>query len=185
LPQLRPYEREIAELETQIAREQADVDAVTQKLEAPARHERARAYCGRDFSLRELEEKVAIYEQRINSKEQQLWEKRILFDEIEEKITQIVYQSGTTNPENLKMFERSGTLRAESIALRSKKMAAIAESAVYQAQVGELDEEKQSAKAEIVAASERVARGEAYDLYAEKVIRKHERDIRVKRFRWT
>ena len=39
--------------------------------------------------MKELEDKVSLYEQRINSKEQQLWEKQILLREIEEKIAEL------------------------------------------------------------------------------------------------
>jgi hypothetical protein len=164
-------------LERQIARERADVDAITAKLEAPNLQERERAYCGRDFSHKELEEKVSMYEQRINGKQQQLWEKRILFNEIQEKIAEVTHQSGTDNPETLKQFERSGTLRAETMALRRKKMAALAESAVYRAQTVELEEEKHAVKEEMMKAVERVEKGKPFDSYAGKVLRMHEKDI--------
>jgi hypothetical protein len=177
VPQLRAYDTELADLEQQIGREQGDVDKITEKLESPDLRERQRAYCGRDFSLKELDEKVSLYEQRINGKEQQLWEKRILLSEIEEKIVQVTHQGGTDNPETLKQFERSGALRAEAMSLRRKKMAALAETAIYQAQGTELEEEKVSVKEEMDKAAERVGRGEAFDAYAGKVVRMHERDI--------
>jgi chromosome segregation ATPase len=180
LPQLRAYEKEIAELERQIKREQTDVDALTAKLEAPNLQERERAYCGRDFSLSELEEKVSLYEQRINGKQQQLWEKTILLKEIVEKIAEVTHQSGTDNPETLKLFEKSGALRAENMTLRRRKMAAMAETSIYMSQMTKLEEEKEVVKEEIVKAAERVEQGKPFDGYAGKMIKMHERDWAAK-----
>jgi predicted nucleic acid-binding Zn-ribbon protein len=177
IPQVRAYDTELADLEKQINRERTDVDKITAKLEAPDLRERERAYCGRDFTMKELEEKVTMYEARINGKEQQLWEKRILLDEIEEKIVHITHQGGTDDPRTVKQFERSGALRAETMTLRRKKMAALAESSIYQAQGTELEEEKQAVKDEMNKAGERVQNGEAFDDYAGKIIKMHERDV--------
>jgi chromosome segregation ATPase len=177
VPQMRAYDAEISDLLRQIKRERQDVDAITAKLEAPDLRERERAYCGRDFTLKELEEKVLMYEARINSKEQQLWEKQILLREVEEKIGQVTHEGGTDDPHTLKQFERSGALRAETMTLRRKKMAALAETAIYQAQGTELEEEKQAVKAEIAEASERADAGEAFDGYAAKIVKMHERDV--------
>jgi chromosome segregation ATPase len=177
VPQLRAYDNEIDELDRQLARERADVDAITAKLEAPDLKERQRAYCGKDFSSKELEEKVSVYEQRINSKEQQLWEKQILLREIEEKIAQADHQRGTDDPRIQKVLEREGQLRAETMVLRRKKFAALAESAVFKAQGTELAEEQNTVKQEITRAMERTARGKAFDDYAGKMVKMHERDL--------
>jgi chromosome segregation ATPase len=177
IPQVRAYDAEIADLNSQINREQRDVDRVTSQLEVPDLRARERSYCGRDFSLKELDDKVTMYEARINGKEQQLWEKQILLREVEDKIAEVTHEGGTDDPRTLKQFERSGSLRAETMILRRKKMAALAETAIYQAQGTELEEEKQSVKEEIEKAGERVQNGEAFDDYAAKVVKMHERDV--------
>jgi chromosome segregation ATPase len=177
IPQLRAYDAEIADIETQIAREQRDVDKITSELETPDLRARERSYCGRDFSLKELDDKVTMYEARINGKEQQLWEKQILLREVEEKIAQVTHEGGTDDPHTLKQFERSGALRAEAMALRRKKMAALAETVIYQAQGTELEEEKQAVKEEMSSAAEKVQAGRAFDDYAAKIIKMHERDV--------
>ncbi|OHT14907.1 hypothetical protein TRFO_14702 [Tritrichomonas foetus] len=176
VPQLRAYEAEIVDLQKQLNVERKDVDKITQKLEAPDLKERQRAYCGKDFTLKELEEKVSLYEQRINSKEQQLWEKQILLREIEDKINELMQDSRTDNKKTSKIYEKSGSLRAEAMALRRKKMAAMAESSVYKTQSDELQEQKESIRKELQTAGERTQRGEAFDEYAEKMITMHIRD---------
>ncbi|OHS96654.1 hypothetical protein TRFO_09803 [Tritrichomonas foetus] len=177
IPQLRAYEKEIFDLHRQLDKEKTEVDKITQKLEAPDLKERQRAYCGKDFSLKELEDKVSLYEQRINSKEQQLWEKQILLREIDDKITELKKDSMCDSSKMAKAYERSGNLRQESMALRRKKMAAIAESSVYQTQGDELKEQKNFIKQELEAASERTARGQAFDEYSERMITMHIRDL--------
>jgi hypothetical protein len=176
VPQLRAYDAEIAQLDRQLARERADVDRITAKLEAPDLRERERAYCGRDFTLRELEDKASVCEQRINAKEQQLWEKQIVLREIEEKIAEKTRIGGTEDPDTVKAFERRGLLRAEAISLRRRTRAAIAESAVCQAQSVELEDEKRAVKDGLGKAAERVEMGQGFDEYAAKIVRMHERD---------
>jgi chromosome segregation ATPase len=178
IPQLRAYEAEIVKLDHQLSVARREVDRITAKLEAPDLKERQRAYCGKDFSMKELEEKVAVYEQRINAKGQQLWEKQILLHEIDEKIAEVTRLSGLDDPKTVKSFEKSGTLRAETMLLRRKKMAALAESAVYRAQKGELEDEKSTVKEEIVKATERAEAGQPFDKYAEKMVRMHQRDMK-------
>lgn len=177
IPQLKAYEHEINDLDKQLRRERADVDAITSKLEAPDLKERERAYCGRDFTLKELEDKVSLYEQRINSKEQQLWEKQILLREIEEKIADLTKDQKKDDDKTARVYEKSGALRAESMSLRRKKMAALSEMAVYKAQSAELEEEKQEIKEQMEAAGERTQRGDSFDDYAAKMIKMHKRDL--------
>jgi chromosome segregation ATPase len=74
VPQLRAYDDEIVELDKQLEAAHRESDKMTVKLEAPDLQERQRAYRGRDFRMKELEEKVSMYEQRINAKGRQLWE---------------------------------------------------------------------------------------------------------------
>jgi chromosome segregation ATPase len=179
VPQLRAYDDEIVELDRQLSVAHGESDKMTAKLEAPDLRERQRAYRGRDFTLKELEEKVATCEQRINAKGQQLWEKQILLHEIEEKIVQVMHLSGTEDEKVLKAFEKSGALRAESMSLRRKKMAAVAESAVYRAQTTELQEEKEAVKTEIAKAAERTEKGAEFDEYSKKIVTMNQRDIQT------
>jgi hypothetical protein len=65
------------------------------------------------------------------------------------------------------------------MALRRKKMAAAAESAVYQAQTSELQEEKEVVKAEIAKAADRTEKGGEFDEYSMKIIKMHQRDIQA------
>jgi hypothetical protein len=63
------------------------------------------------------------------------------------------------------------------MALRPKKMAALAEPIIYQAQGIELEAEKQAIKEEISSAAESVQTGKAFDEYAAKVVKMHERNV--------
>ena len=177
IPQLKAYDAEIAELESQIDKERQECDAITSKLEVPDLKERKRAYCGKDFTMKELEDKVSLYEQRINSKEQQVWEKQILLREIDDKIAELQATERPDSERAAKICERSGNIRASAMNIRRKKLAALAESAIYQAQSAELEEEKQAAQAELQKAGERTQRGEAFDEYAEKMIKLYQRDV--------
>lgn len=179
LPQIQAYQREIDELKMQISKEQTEVDNITKKLEVPDEQERKRSYCGHDFTLKELEDKVAKYEARINMKEQQLWEKRILLRETQDKIAELEKETDSYASRNQSMIAKSGQLRANSMALRRKKMAAESEYSVYQALKGQLEEQKKDVRNEIEEGMRRSSRGEAFDDRAERMIRLHERDIRT------
>lgn len=176
IPQLKAYEDEIAELDLQLDKERSECDEITSKLEVPDLKERKRAYCGKDFTMKELEDKVSLYEQRINSKEQQVWEKQILLREIEDKIAELIATERPDSEKAAKICERSGNIRASAMTIRRKKLAALAESAIYQAQTAELEDEKQALREELEKAGERTQRGEAFDEYAEKVIKLYQRD---------
>ncbi|KAH0793878.1 putative coiled-coil flagellar protein [Histomonas meleagridis] len=177
IPQLKAYENEISELEKQIVKERSEVEKVTEKLEIPDLKGRKRIYCGKDYTQKELDEKVKLYEQRINEKSQQIWEKQILLNDIEEKIKEIKENQQNINTQrSSKTHEKSENFRVETMALRRKKMAALAESAIYQAQSEELKEQKENIKAEIEMAGKRTQKGEAFDQYAEKMVKMHIRD---------
>jgi uncharacterized protein (UPF0335 family) len=62
------------------------------------------------------------------------------------------------------------------MSLRRKKMAALAESAVYQAQSEDLEEEKNVVKEEIAKAMARIQSGGEFDEFSRKIVRMHERD---------
>ena len=177
LPQIKAYNKEIEELKLQIEKESKDVDDITRKLEVPSEQERKRSYCGKDFTLKELEEKVKTYEQRIHAKEQQLWEKKILLGEIQEKIKGVLKETETYASRNQSMIAKSGQLRANSLAMKRKQKAAESELAVYQAMKGALQEQKTDVKNEIEEAMRRSSRGEAFDERAEKLVTMHERDL--------
>ncbi|KAK8878679.1 hypothetical protein M9Y10_005459 [Tritrichomonas musculus] len=177
IPQLRSYNEEIEELRKQLKHEKAQVDEVSKKLEIPDLKERKRAYCGHDFSLKELEDKVSLYEQRINSKEQQLWEKQILLREINDKIKEIADDPGRDATKNQKVLEKGGRIRAETMKTRRKKLATLSELAIYQAQKEELKKQKEDIQHEIDAANERSARGEAFDDFSARMLRMYSRDV--------
>lgn len=176
-PQIKAYDEEIKDLDTQLAKEQKDVDDITRRLENPEEKARSRAYCGKDFTLKELEQKVATYEQRINSKEQQLWEKQILLREIEEKVAELSKDAKKDVSKAEKILKKNGTMRSEAMALRRKKLAGFAELALYEAEKAALEEEKAAVKEEMEQSIQRAERGEAFDEYAQRIITMHKRDI--------
>lgn len=179
IPELRKCDEKIEELKEQIAREQKDVDDLTTRLEVPDKKERKRHYSGKDFSHAELDEKIQLYEQRVKGKEQQKAEALILLSEIEGRIESMKSQAQKNAATSSRTLERGGNIRAQTMATRRKKMAALSEMAIYQAQQGELQEEKQAILEEIQAAEARTARGEAFDETAGRMMRMHERDIRT------
>ena len=180
IPQVKAYDNEIADLDKQLEREKADVDEITRKLEVPDEKSRPRAYCGKDFTLAELEQKVLTYEQRINAKGQQLWEKHILLKEIEDKIADLSKDNQKDLSRSDYAFKKSGDLKAESMALERKYKAAHAEMAYYAGKKQELEEEKQELIEERQKAAERTARGEDYDDVSRKIVQMHKRDLERK-----
>ncbi|EAY02861.1 hypothetical protein TVAG_174030 [Trichomonas vaginalis G3] len=180
VPQVRAYDNEIADLDKQLDRERKDVDVITRKLENPDEQARPRKYNGKDFTLQELDKKVATYEQRINEKGQQLWEKQILLDEINQKIEALQKDSQKDVSKQDKVFRKGGEMRAESMSLDRKYKAACAEMAYYEGMKQVLEQEKQDIVEERQMASERTTRGEAFDDTARKILQMHQRDIESK-----
>ena len=179
IPQLRSYNEEIKELEAQLAKERVDVDNVTRRLEVPSLKERQRAYCGKDFTLKELEDKVALYEQRINSKEQQLWEKQILLKEINDKIAAIKGEATRDISQTQRAIERGGKMRFDVMNTHRRLLATLSEMAIYEAQKAELQIMKEDIQRQIESAEERTARGESFDESAERLLRMHVRDMEM------
>lgn len=180
IPLLKKYQEDIEELQKQIDFEQKDVDNLTKKLEVPDENERKRQYCGKDFSNKELDNKILIYEQRVNDKKRQLVEKQIILRDLNEKITDIKTKlSDHSFSKSAKALEKGGNVRADTMKMRRKKMAALSEMAIYQAQQGELQEQKKIIESEIQEAGSRTARGESFDDYADKMVKMIERDIKT------
>lgn len=177
VPQVNAYNREIEELRAQIKKEKKSVDEIARKLEVPAEQERKRSYCGKDFSLKELEEKVSKYEQRVNSKEHQLWERKILLREIREKIKKLEKEADCDISKSQKMVSKGGKMRSAAMSYNRKKLAALSEMAVYQAQRMQLEEDTKDTKQELENAKIRAEKGEVFDSYAQKMVNMHERDM--------
>lgn len=180
IPLLRKYQDDIEELQIQIDKEQKEVDTLTRKLEVPDANERKRQYTGRDFSNNELDAKISLYEQRVSDKKRTVVEKQIILRDINENITKIKEEIGSkTSPKSTNTLEKGGNVRANTMKIRRKKMAALSEMAIYQAKQDELQEQKKAVEDEIREAGSRTQRGEAFDEYAEKMVRMHQRDIRT------
>jgi chromosome segregation ATPase len=170
IPQIRQCDIEIEELQRQIDRERRDLDALTAKLEVPSKNERRRQYVGRNYTGEQLDEKIRIYENQLSAKTTMRYEKMILLREIEEKVAEMrAHISPRPSPR---------AVRSSQIATRRKKMAALSEMAMYQAQGDELGEQKEVVKQQLQDAEERASRGEAFDEQAQKMLAMHERDIR-------
>jgi chromosome segregation ATPase len=177
IPQLRSYDEESKALRKQLAREQREVDNVARRLEVPDKKVRIRQYVGHDFTLQELETKVARYEQRINDKEQQLWERQILLKELEEKIGALDTESVRDGEAAHETLKRGGEMRAEAMTNHRKRLAALSEMAIYQAQKEELLERKEGVKKAVVEGRARTARGLPFDDHAARMLRLHEYDL--------
>ena len=175
-PQIIAYDDEIKDLKIQISNEKNIVDKITQKLELPEKEARPRAYCGKDFTMKELDEKVSIYEKRINEKGQQLWDKQTRLQEIDEQISELIKLVQSDSVKSETTLRKGGNLRAEAIALRRKKMAAYSEMALYAGQKSELEDEKKTLRESLEIAGNKTNRGENFDEYAEKIIKMHIRD---------
>lgn len=179
IPLLRKYHEDIEELQKQIDKEQKEVDILTRKLEIPDANERKRQYTGRDFTNSELDNKIQLYEQRVSDKKRTIIEKEIILRDINENIENIKEEINTkTLSKSSNALEKGGNMRADAMKMRRKKMAALSEMAIYQAKQDELQEQKKMVEDEIRQAGSRTQRGEAFDEYAEKMVRMHERDIR-------
>jgi chromosome segregation ATPase len=179
LPQLRKCEAEINELRLDITRERKDVEDLTLRLEVPDQKERKRQYCGRDFSHAELDAKLEMYSNQLQLKTQHRYEAQILLREIDEKISEIKAEATQDATATFRHMEKGGHARAEAMALRRKKMAALSEIAVYQAQKDELQGQKDEIVHDTEEALARSARGELFDEQADKLFRMHERDIKT------
>jgi hypothetical protein len=77
---------------------------------------------------------------RINSRQQQLWEKQILLREVEEKIAEMSGHSSQDASKTQKIIEKEGKIRADEMATHRKKVAALSEMTISQGQKDELQE---------------------------------------------
>jgi chromosome segregation ATPase len=184
IPQLRSYDEEIKSLRKQLTREQGAVDNVARRLESPDKKERIRQYVGRDFTLKELEMKVARYEQRINDKEQQLWEKQILLKELEDKIGSLSTESVRDTEAAHETLKKGGEMRAEAMTSHRKRLAALSEMAIYQVQKEDLLKQKEGVLRAMEEGRGRTAQGLPFDDRAARMLRLHEYDmVRAERAR--
>jgi len=177
LPEIRKLDNEINEIRFQIQRENSEVEQITKKLEVPEENGRARKYSGKDMSMSELEEKITVYEQRLSSKDQQLWETQILLREIGEKIEKVSKEIDKGRPRSAKVSEKCGYAKAEAMKLRRKKRAVISELAVWKAHQIDTAGQIESVKEELQLSSRRAANGEAFDEFADKMVKIHQSDL--------
>lgn len=176
IPECKKLDEKIDNLKEQIKREEKDCEELVVKLEIPDENGRKRNYCGKDFSEKELNQKIASYEERISNKKKEIWEAQILYRELKEKNDKLD-ETKAPDSKSQKSIKKSGKLRAHAMDLNRKKKAAISELAVMQATQMDLMERTEQVKEEIADSSRRAKNGEAFDDYSAKVIRMHERDI--------
>jgi chromosome segregation ATPase len=181
IPDLQRLDKEVEDLKFEIAREEKDVEVLAQKLEIPEKSERKRQYCGRDFTGAELDGKLKLYEERLLVRRNQLAECSVLLKDLEEQIEEIQAELIKYDDAAPSLIEAGVNLRVNIMEMRRKKMAALSEMAVYQAQQGELEEEKGIVVRQLEEASARSGRGEAFDARAAKSLALHDRDVKTAR----
>ena len=176
IPKIKKCDEEIKELKWEIANEQKTVDALTTKLENPDKNGRKRNYTGKDLSEAQLDKKIQSYEQRISEKDQQIWEAQVLYKDIKDKNDGIAKNLKKNRKTTNKISKRGGQAKADLIRINRQTKAAKSELAVMAATKLELQERKHEIEEERADSARRVQRGEAFDDYADKMIRMHERD---------
>ena len=174
-PQIIAYSQEIRELRSSIEDERVFVFSLKQKLEIPELEERQKRFCGKDVSNEYLDEKIARYEQRINDREQTIWEKQILLKELSDKISKLLQITDLTGKS--KRLERVAQQRLEAMALRRRKKAALSEISVYKAQADVIGEQRENATKEMELANGRLEKGKEFDNISGRIIRMHKRDV--------
>ena len=174
---LKQYDEKIKQIEQQINDERQLYNDCIKRLEDPSQKGRKRNYSGKDLSLKELKQKVTFYEERCNDKNQQVWEKKVILNQLEEKIAKLQTTIDKDQSTRRKKMRKVGNVKNDIIKQRRQKMAALSEMAIYMAEAEEIKEETLSTRQFREEATARTARGESFDEYAEKVIRMHERDI--------
>jgi hypothetical protein len=156
LPEMEVLRQSIADLEEKLSIEHKKVDDLSSQLEDPKTGDRWRALEGEDPDLEQLNAKISVLDDRIDSKREQLLEKELVLEEVT-SLTEKLRSQALLRRDAAKTMASSLNSLQTRIRESTKRMISTAsELSMYQATALRLQQEKVQREKLIVDATWRV-----------------------------
>lgn len=159
LPKIPELENQVVVLMTQLSEEREAVEELCIELEDPSNDERFKQLGGNDPTPDDLEKRRRILEGRLNKKEEQAMEKKLLLEQITQLTENARLQATEGREGTLALAKKVNSFQNRIKTLTRKMMATVSELSMYQATALKLEQEKLSKAKELTAAHERLANG--------------------------
>lgn len=133
IPQMPAYEEELLSLQAQLHAEKARADKLSRDLESPDNEKRSRRLEGRDPEPEALAAKIALLDERLNDKKEQLLEKELVLDEVTSLANRLRKQAIERREGMLELAQQVNEAQSRVKTVTRKMMAAVSELSMYQA----------------------------------------------------
>lgn len=142
LPKIPEYENALVTLMEQLRDERARGVEICAKLEDPSNVDRYNALGGTDPTPDELVRKVQVLEGRLNQKDEQLLEKKLLLDQVTALTDRARREASEGREGTLQLATRVNEFQVKIKNLTRRMMAIVSELSVYRATALKLEQEK-------------------------------------------
>lgn len=159
LMRIPELENEIVALMMQLQKERAETARLCIELENPANASRYHALEGRDLTPEELQHNAQLLESRLNLKEEQLLEKKLLLDQVTTLTRQARQEAQDGRDGTLQLAQKVNDLQSKIKDMTRKMMATVSELSMYQASALKLEQEKNVLEETLESARERLDEG--------------------------
>ncbi|KAJ1619217.1 hypothetical protein T492DRAFT_1087320 [Pavlovales sp. CCMP2436] len=161
IPQMPAFEEQVLTLQAQLETERIEAERLSAELESPANERRWRKLEGRDPEPEALAAKIALLDERLNDKKEQLLEKELVLEEVTSLASRLRKQAIERREGMLELATSVNEVQGRVKAVTRKMMAAVSELSMYQAISIKLTHDNTQQHALLEWAQRRVDNGEA------------------------
>jgi chromosome segregation ATPase len=160
-PELKELKNELVDLQIELAKVQDKTVDLEQKLENPdACKNRIRFLEGKDLSPRELESELAKLELRLAQKEEQHYEKTLIFDQVDRLLSNLQEKQTAAVDDKRVLADQCAESKARLQEMNRKMLALISEIGMERANNGVLQQNFNELETSNQLANERFSKGE-------------------------
>lgn len=133
IPKMPAYEERVMALQAQLHKEREEAERLSEQLETPTNERRWRRLDGRDPDPEALAAKIALLDERLNDKKEQLLEKDLVLEEVTALANRLRKQAIERREGMLELAKEVNDAQGKVKAVTRKMMAAVSELSMYQA----------------------------------------------------
>jgi len=161
LPSMPELAEEVVSLQNSLRLERMATEQLCKDLETPSNSDRWRALPGEDPDYDQLAAKMAVLQERLNTKKESQLEKELVLEEVTNLTDKLKAKTDSGHESTLALARKVNEYQARIRDMTRRMMATVSELSMYQATAMKLQQQKKTAEQGVEEAKWRLAHGEA------------------------
>ena len=159
VPEVPTLASSVHSLKSNLDKEKAKVEMLSEMLENPSQHPHQRDLGGEDPDQEALQAKIQVLEERLNNKKENLLEKELVYEEVSNLAEKLRAQALEGRKSTLEIAEKINEYKARTTDLSRKMLATVSELSMFQSKALKQQQEKEEKERVIDEAMQRLNHG--------------------------